>query len=72
METVDGVRLLQIRNPWGSGSWKGAYSFCDQYHWTPRLQALCPDYHYRIQHPEYDDGLFWMEFSDFVRYFRSL
>lgn len=44
METVDGVRLLQIRNPWGNSSWKGPYSYRDSYHWTPRLQVCLLGY----------------------------
>ena len=40
METINGVRLLQLRNPWGSGSWKGAYSYNDRIHWNARLQVF--------------------------------
>ena len=40
METIDGVRLLQLRNPWGVGSWKGAYSYNDRIHWNARLQVF--------------------------------
>ena len=39
METINGVRLLQLRNPWGSGSWKGAYSYNDHIHWNANLQV---------------------------------
>lgn len=40
MEEVEGHRLLQIRNPWGSVSWRGAFSYQDRAHWTSALIAV--------------------------------
>lgn len=40
MEEVEGRRLLQLRNPWGSVSWKGTFSYADREHWTPSLVAV--------------------------------
>ncbi len=52
---VDGVRLLQLRNPWGSGAeWKGAWSDGSP-EWTPRMRK-------RVGYnPKDEDGVFWMQ-----------
>lgn len=52
-------RLLQLRNPWGRFSWTGPWS--DNWpNWSPQLKReLCAQ--------RAEDGLFWMDFLDFVR-----
>jgi hypothetical protein len=56
------VRLVQIRNPWGSGEWKGAWSDADVAHWTPELNK-------ELNHTNKDDGTFFMQFEDFAKIF---
>lgn len=56
------VRLVQIRNPWGSGEWKGAWSDTDQEHWTPELNK-------ELNHTNKDDGTFFMQFEEFAKIF---
>uniref|UniRef100_A0AAQ5WWG5 Calpain 15 n=1 Tax=Amphiprion ocellaris TaxID=80972 RepID=A0AAQ5WWG5_AMPOC len=61
---VDGHRLLQLRNPWGRFSWTGAWAD-DWPNWSPHLKKeLCAQ--------RAEDGLFWMDFWDFIRYFDSV
>ncbi|XP_041830690.1 calpain-15-like isoform X2 [Melanotaenia boesemani] len=61
---VDGHRLVQLRNPWGRFSWTGPWA--DNWpHWPPHLKReLCAQ--------RAEDGLFWMDFWDFIRYFDSV
>jgi len=54
-------RLVQIRNPWGQGEWQGLWNDnCKM--WTPEARA-------KLSHTKADDGLFWIEFSDFCKQF---
>lgn len=63
--TSQGTRLLELRNPWGNGEWKGSWSDSSPL-WTSELKArLKPNL-------SDDDGIFYMEMSDFLRYFASV
>ena len=69
---VDGVRLLQLRNPWGSFEWDGPWSDkAPEWDKFPairrRLRAAGSD-----ADADADDGVFWMEYKDFVAHFRQL
>ena len=67
VEAPGGVRLLQLRNPWGHGEWKGSFADSDLTHWTPALrQALGYD------PAGGDDGIFWMSLQDVCRKFAHL
>lgn len=37
---VNGIRLLQVKNPWSQIRWKGKYSQNDLANWTPSLQKV--------------------------------
>jgi len=60
---VSGFRLLKIRNVWGHQEWNGEWSD-DSPLWAqhPEVKEAC-------QHESLDDGIFWMNYPDFVRNF---
>jgi calpain-15 len=58
-------RLVQLRNPWGKGEWKGSWSDTDA-RWTPQLRNEVG------QVNNADDGIFCMTFNDFCKYFSDL
>jgi hypothetical protein len=57
------IRLVKLRNPWANLEWSGAWSDIDKENWTPERQD-------KLGH-EFNgsDGIFYMEFNDFVKYF---
>lgn len=58
---IDGLRLLKIRNPWGSFEWKGDY--CDSSPlWTKELKD-------KVNYSNVDDGIFYMKLDDFLKYY---
>ena len=60
-----GTRLVQIRNPWGHGEWRGAWSDNDKARWTDeRVRAFGATFG--------DDGVFFMEFKDVFSFFNNL
>lgn len=65
LETVDGTNLIQLRNPHGGGEWTGDWSDNSEM-WTTRTRNIL-NYHLSE-----DDGLFWMDFNDFVEEFRCV
>ena len=62
---LNNLRLLKVRNPWGSESWSGKWSDEDQTTWNSNANlfdlGVCPTM--------VNDGIFWMSLEDFVRYF---
>ena len=62
-------KLLCLRNPWGSGEWKGKFSDQDTRSWTKRLMAKC-DYDPAKADP--DDGMFFMAWEDFLMEYRNI
>ena len=56
------VRLVKLRNPWGSGEWNGDWSDASPL-WTDELRNQVGFDGSR------DDGIFWMDFNDFKEIF---
>lgn len=56
---VDGKQLICLRNPWGQGEWTGDWSD-DSELWTTRMKNLTGQKDFA------EDGIFWMDFNDFV------
>ncbi|CAO3701156.1 unnamed protein product [Rhizopus stolonifer] len=68
--TLDGKRLLQVKNPWSHKRWRGPYSHLDSNIWTSELkEALCfnPD-----AAEKNDDGIFWIDYESVCAYFTSI
>eukprot|EP01053_Blabericola_migrator_P013316 Blabericola_migrator_1__13315@NODE_935_length_5982_cov_124_245309_g650_i0_p1_GENE_NODE_935_length_5982_cov_124_245309_g650_i0NODE_935_length_5982_cov_124_245309_g650_i0_p1_ORF_typecomplete_len1432_score233_59Peptidase_C2/PF00648_21/9_7e70Calpain_III/PF01067_22/0_76Calpain_III/PF01067_22/2_6e14Calpain_III/PF01067_22/7_1e03_NODE_935_length_5982_cov_124_245309_g650_i04214716 len=66
---IMGRRLLYVRNPWACVRWKGKYGPGDAA-WTPELAQAC-HYDYRGA-LKADNGSFWIEWRDVVRWFSHL
>ncbi|XP_055875856.1 calpain-9-like isoform X2 [Biomphalaria glabrata] len=61
------VNLLRLRNPWGRGEWRGAWS--DR---SPEMAKLSEDLKYRLMYEDKDDGEFWISYEDFIRNFDEI
>ena len=55
------LKLLKIRNPWGSFEWKGDYSDNSPL-WTDDLKK-------KVNYLNLDDGSFYMRLTDFLNFF---
>jgi calpain-5 len=62
-------QLLQLRNPWGGTEWKGAFSDADASRWTRRLRQRLA---YDPDDGANQDGVFWMQMSDFAVHFEDI
>ena len=69
---VFGQRLVCLRNPWGSFEWKGDWSDTSPM-WKkhPLVRALLKP-ETIMSKSDKDDGLFWMSWNDFLKYFSSI
>lgn len=73
---INGLRLLKLRNPWGRTQkgytssnpkeWTGAYSDNDTRNWTPKLKKQVGFV------KDSKDAIFFMQWKDFLKYFRSV
>ncbi|ODM97957.1 Calpain-D [Orchesella cincta] len=60
----DGIRLIQLHNPWGRFSWNGDWSDASAL-WTSKMRSsLAPNQSHK--------GIFWMSYRDYLKYFTSL
>ncbi|KAH7313806.1 hypothetical protein B0I35DRAFT_435889 [Stachybotrys elegans] len=60
---MDGKRLLRLKNPWGRGEWRGAWSDGSK-EWTPQWLE-------RLGHSFGDDGEFWISYEDLLRKYQA-
>ena len=54
-------RIIKLRNPWGKGEWKGKWNDKDK-NWNKNLSK---ELGMKIK----EDGMFFMDFESFVKYF---
>ncbi|KAL2260626.1 hypothetical protein VTK26DRAFT_5317 [Humicola hyalothermophila] len=60
---IDGQRLLLLKNPWGSGEWKGP--------WSDGSKEWTPEWLKKLNHQFGDDGAFWISYKDLLRKFQT-
>ncbi|CAG7816791.1 unnamed protein product, partial [Allacma fusca] len=61
VRAISGLRLMQLRNPWGKHSWKGDWNQTSRL-WTSELVE-------KLNPSKDNDGTFWISFQDAVKYF---
>ncbi|CAG8543257.1 14186_t:CDS:10 [Ambispora leptoticha] len=67
---VNGLCLLQVKNPWSHKRWTGSFSHLDETSWTSELmKSLEYD---RVKAGYKDDGVFWIDFDSVCKYFDSI
>ncbi|GAB6032708.1 calpain 7, variant 2 [Chamberlinius hualienensis] len=64
---VRGHRLFLLKNPWSHLRWKGNYSERDKVNWTKELRDELNFDPRSAQN--FDNGVFWIDFSSICRYF---
>lgn len=70
IESKQGTRLLQLKNPWMKGGWKGKFSSFDRINWTESLQREC---RYNLKEAiKHNDGIFWICWKDILLYFQNI
>jgi calpain-15 len=68
LKSFEKHRLIKMRNPWGYLSWNGKWSNGST-DWTPEL---CRAFNVPSHMNSEDEGIFWMEFFDFLKYFNQI
>jgi len=68
-----GIRLMQLRNPWGRFEWTGDWSDASAL-WDTHLEIQAALWRERAAHRPggSDEGSFWMSFKDFYSLFDQL
>ncbi|CAL8126336.1 unnamed protein product [Orchesella dallaii] len=60
----DGIRLIQLHNPWGRFTWNGDWSDTSALWSSEMRKRLSPNQSHK--------GIFWMSYHDYLKYFTSL
>ena len=71
MQTSNGTRLVQLKNPWGRGGWNGKYSSNDKTSWNDTNLSKEVGYDAEAA-AKCDDGVFWITWADVTFFFRNL
>lgn len=66
VKEVESFLMVRLRNPWGTFEWTGNWS--DK---SPLWQQY-PKVAKALQTQLHEDGSFWMEFKDFISYFKNI
>ncbi|KAI7823236.1 hypothetical protein BC939DRAFT_503395 [Gamsiella multidivaricata] len=70
LKEVQGLRLLQVKNPWSHKRWKGPFSHLDADHWTDELKKdLNFDQFAALKN---DDGIFWIDYESVCSTFDTI
>ena len=70
VQTSNGTRLLQLKNPWAHKGWQGRFSARDREGWTSPSFRAEVGYDPSVA-AQQDDGVFWIGWDDILRYFRN-
>lgn len=70
VQTKNGTRLLQLKNPWAYKSWRGKYSCHDHASWSNGLRKEVG--YDPVLASKQDDGIFWVAWDDFLVYFQNI
>ncbi|KAI1500300.1 hypothetical protein F5X99DRAFT_240931 [Biscogniauxia marginata] len=60
---MDGQRLVLLKNPWGKGEWKGA--------WSDGSKEWTAEWLLKLNHRFGDDGNFWISYDDLLRKYQA-
>jgi calpain-7 len=70
VETTNGIKLLQLKNPWAHKGWKGRFSSSDKEGWKSlslrKEVGYDPDLAAKT-----DDGVFYICWDDILKYFQN-
>jgi len=70
IETKNGTRLLQLKNPWAHQRWTGRFSSDDRVNWAD--PSFCEEVGYNpTLASKQDDGVFWICWEDILKYFQN-
>jgi calpain-7 len=68
IQTKNGTRLLQLKNPWAHHGWSGRFSSQDTTSWSD--PAFCAEVGYNpVLASQLDDGVFWICWTDLIGHF---
>ncbi|KAG5189782.1 hypothetical protein JKP88DRAFT_197520 [Tribonema minus] len=70
VKEVQGVRLLQVKNPWARKRWRGPYSVDDTARWTAAMKRAV-GYDLAAAQLE-DNGVFWIDWPSICRFFKNV
>jgi len=71
VQTKNGTRLLQLKNPWARKSWQGRFSSADIAGWKDQNLRHEVGYNQEVAR-NHDDGVFWISWNDILTYFQTL